>query len=281
MRSKLNESQRDSVIMLSGMLYQRNPNWLEIKSDDIIDKNSKQMSNGQLLALIVHLTCAEIRLILDDTEKIIVENRRLDTLLPLCYNTIEKVVQILVYDSESTLNLDYSLLESIRTAMRETFLAVIAFLVERYDFYTLEGESSLIDNPTCLLSLRAYSVWVSEETEGLSEELERLIPLVTYFIDCKPKGIENDPMIFLTPLLTNITSDNETVEFFINLKGHEKIINWLLHQKEIKDDLMVAINSILINIVISCPKLIVGNSFQSLLFFLIIEIENTSNWFLL
>lgn len=261
-KSKLSDAHRDSVILLSGMLYERDPAWLSIKKDDAASKKSSadpQISNGQFLALLIHMTCAEIRIILDSTDKFINENdKKLQTVLPLCYNTLETIIINLVTETETVMNLDYQILESIRNAMQETFLAVIAFLVERHDFFILEDNPKIINNRTTLLSLRAYSIWVSEESEVSSEELERLIPLVIYFIN-PPESTEYDddevfdPMSFLTPLLTHYTTDQELVRYFVKSEGHIELIHWLMRTppSQISDDLMCAISAILINIYIT------------------------------
>jgi Neurochondrin len=239
--------------MLCGMLYQRCPGWLKIKEFDAKGKAST-ITDGQLLTLITAMTCAEIRVILDSTDKEINEsNPRLSTILPLCYSTVEHVIETLVQDSETSLHLDYELLASGRKAMYETFQAVIAFLVERHDFYTLEHTDTLIDNVPTLLSLRAYSMWVAEESEVPTEELERLTPLAIHFINNQPKSIAQDPMQFLTPLLTLITSVPELVTYFMDNKGHHKVIDWVAAHDQISDEMLVAVASILLNISITYP----------------------------
>lgn len=260
LRNKLNMKQRDSIMMLSGMLYQRfGLSWLTIASHDAMGK-ATGMSNGQLLTLIVHMTCAEIRVMLDSTERIMRDDQRLDTLLPFCYQTLEHVVQLLVTDSEATMNLDSTLLGSIRNAITETFLAVIAFLVERLDFYTLEPADAIIDNSSTLLSLRAYSCYISEESEVSVQELERLIPLVIYVSNRTFKSIEIDTMMFITPLLDLITSEPELMQFYLANKGHVSVINWFAAQNEINEELCIAVTSVLLNIVVSAPDQIKGDA---------------------
>ena len=177
-KSKLHTSQQDIVLYLCGMLYARyGSSWLPLSSSGGI------MKNEQLLTLMVHSACTEIRIILDETEQDLNETPRVLAILPICYDLVHAVVESLIEQPQVALKLDYDILSSIRVAMSEAFMAVSLFLVERFDLYALEQDVSKIDNRTTMTSLKAYSEWVQEESNVGLDELERLMPYMVQLMD--------------------------------------------------------------------------------------------------
>lgn len=272
---KLDQAKRDSLIILCGLLYQRlGYSWIQVSARS----ESPQISNGQLIALIVHLVCAEIRVILDQTELHIVENTRITNILPICYQTLQEIVKMLVHDAEITLTLDITLLTSVRSALNETFYSVLSFLVERLDLYTLENDWSIIDNSTTLLSLKSFSAWIAEEEQIQNEEMGRLIPLVVTLMDSKCASTEINVWQFITPLLIAFTSEPDLTQLFTDSDGHILVIQEYSSNYSCFDPaLKISLTSILLNLVnskfadsplafsalgatlITCCKIIFGN----------------------
>ncbi|KAI8916116.1 hypothetical protein EDD86DRAFT_197705 [Gorgonomyces haynaldii] len=266
LKSKLTGPHRDTLIMLCGMLFQRlGTDWIPITKTNHAEKRD-QLTNGQLLVLMTHTACAEIRVILDDTKEDIVETPRTMTILPLCFAIVEGVVKLLVTDTEVTLNLDYQLLSSTRSAMAEAFMAVACFLVERHDMYIQNQRLSTIDNHMTMTSLRAYSQWVSEETEVPIEDLERLLPLVHTILSKPLSCLEIHPLHFLTGLLTLVTSEQTLLDCFILNGTQIPIILYLSdHMQTMDTELEIAIQSILLNVLVSKEAEIRMLGFESLI----------------
>jgi hypothetical protein len=143
-------------------------------------KGTLNVTDSKFLVIVTHLVAAEIRVTLDSTNEALASQE--NELLPMYYSLVEDIVEALV---EEQVKLEHSELSSVRTALAETFLAVGAFLAERWDLYVETNNPSVLDNITTIFSLGAYSKWVSEESSVPIEELERLTPLVVKMCNCQ------------------------------------------------------------------------------------------------
>ena len=103
-------------------------------SSDNKGKGTGRLTHAQFGTILLHITCAEIRVTLDDLPN---QDRFDDTdrpahLLPACYEILERVMQFLVEgEAVNSGVLTSDNLLSIRGALREAFASVGAFLVER------------------------------------------------------------------------------------------------------------------------------------------------------
>jgi len=129
------------------------------------NKKFKLMENIQFLTLVAHLACTETRVLLDDYKddddikeieikeekeklKLIKTQKRIQEMLPICFEIIEFMINILVqyseYDNEENIkkdNIIYNTLKSnninskwilsFREALSETILALMEFITEK------------------------------------------------------------------------------------------------------------------------------------------------------
>lgn len=229
----------------------------------------KSVTNEKLVAMIVHIACAEIRVILDDTGEEIVENYRLTNVLPLAYRILEGVISLLVIESEDNLEMDYAVLSSIRVALSETFIAVNSFLVERLDLFTLSPDLSIIDNSTTMISMRAYSKWMCEESDYEFDHVDRLIPLVIIYLSMdKFESIDITPIQFLTEILLMISYDAELVDSFVQKGGFKQLVRQFVSiYKTMATSTMISFCSILTNMFMVKTKILanIDSNFGNLL----------------
>jgi hypothetical protein len=175
--------------------------------------------------MLSHLVCAEIRVTLD-TITVLTQNPTLQ----LHYSLLENIIFHLVTTTDS---INQKNLGSIRKAMSETYLAVAAFLSERWDVFLTTREVESIDNFVTVFSFRTYCNWISEESSVSIEELERLVPLVVeilqiqYFIvDIRFVQCRFDPYDVCIELLTAITSEELTLDAFLDVEGDKVVIEY-------------------------------------------------------
>ncbi|KAI8900220.1 hypothetical protein BC833DRAFT_301749 [Globomyces pollinis-pini] len=206
----------------------------------------KKLSDIQFLVMITHLAGAEIRFILDSTKKDISEND--NESLPLLYSLLEGVVQYLVV--EDSVQLGEKVLESLKNALYETYLAVASFLSERWDVYQMAQDKGAIDNMTTLFTIGAYSRWIAEETSVTPEEMETLVPLIVWVLEQKSfDSLQTDPFNLIAELLAFITSETVTLDAFLKLEGLTFTVS---HFKTAETDIQrLEIAAILLNIVVS------------------------------
>lgn len=196
------------------------------------DKKIKLMDDIQFLTLVTHITCTETRVLLDNYKdkheiiemelkeeeklKLIKDQERIQEMLPICFEIIEFMINLLVqyseYDNKDNTvvtNEVYTILEknninskwilSLREALSETILALMEFITEKtvniyiYKYSYLYYINKLIkfiyqqiyqetqniesiDNIIVLLSTRILSSWLSENIEMFEKESIYIIP---------------------------------------------------------------------------------------------------------
>jgi hypothetical protein len=188
--------------------------------------------------------------ILDSTTKTL---EKFDNeLLPLYYSLLESIIGGMIDES---FKLEYSELASVRTAMAETYLAVAAFLAERWDMYLETSNLQVLDNITTIFSMGSYSNWVAEENSVDVEELERLTPLVIticqkkYLKLSRFECIDFDPFELCQEILPLLTADPESSKLFMQESGDVMVIDKI---KDITDhSVLLTLYAVLLNIVVS------------------------------
>jgi hypothetical protein len=178
---KVNSQVVQKTLVLCSFLSKSN-RLLKVKSPSALQtpKGSVNVTDSKFLVIVTHLAAAEIRVTLDSTNEAL--RSQDNEMLPMFYSLVEDIVETLV---EEKVKLDHSELSSVRTALAETFLAVGAYLAERWDLYVDTSNLGILDNITTIFSLGAYSKWIAEESTVSGEELERLTPLVVKVCECE------------------------------------------------------------------------------------------------
>ncbi|OUM68246.1 hypothetical protein PIROE2DRAFT_4126 [Piromyces sp. E2] len=254
------------------------------------------MGNFQFLTLVMHLACTETRVLLDDykdeddikriefkneDEKSKLENKqkRIQEILPICFEIIEFMISILVqyseYDNEESIikdNVIYNTLKnnninskwilSFREALSETILALMEFITEK-EIYKDTQNIKKIDNMIVLLSTKVLSSWLSEDIEMYKKEIKFVIPALIEIVKIRPKSIDFMPINNISLVFSEITSNEEYQEIFINEGGIKTLLFFMDNNNITLNDITVLnILITLINIVMLNPDHIKSNKTQ-------------------
>ncbi|TPX47885.1 hypothetical protein SeLEV6574_g02398 [Synchytrium endobioticum] len=232
--SKTSHQDRTSSLFITSILTRRfSPEWLLRQSTP---------STQSFGALVVHLACAEVRILLDsidltaslslpsatnmitDTITDPLSSRRdhqqerhcanweeCRRILPMCYDLFISAILFLVSESnQATLSLSADLILSLGKAMSETGVAMGAFLTDVWETYQTHKSKIIIDNDITLFTLQALSIWLTEETAVLPSQITSIQPLILEVIQQYTAGdlssLPINPLSFLSPFLASITS---------------------------------------------------------------------------
>ncbi|KAJ3295047.1 hypothetical protein HK104_003053 [Borealophlyctis nickersoniae] len=270
--SKIAMEHRDLALVLSSiMLRIFGVQWVFGDASDIKGKGraigASTLSSAQFGTLLIHIACAETRVLLDDLPQrdVFDDTGRAAHMLPVCYEILESAIAFLVGIEEGggesggvRINVPPQMLLSVRGALRETFLAVGAFLVDRLARYQATGNFAVIDNIITAFSLRALATFLGEETEIPAKEICEIVPLLVIASRQRLSSLDVHPLDFLTPSLTNITADDTTRPSFIDNGGCDAVIDYFV-TLDASSGLMVASAGVLLNVVVSSGAVVKGN----------------------
>ncbi|KAG0342184.1 hypothetical protein BG004_005721 [Podila humilis] len=188
-------------------------------------------------ALIVHLTCVEIRVLMDeladelsevvttttttngtglDEAKKKLTSVRKEQVLPLAYETLEVTIGYLVHVSESEEEMDQGLFNAtgllkIQESLQATFAAILDYLK---DLQTSSSSTpaTLATNLVYLASIRILSVWLMEDDSLHGQSAALVPPLEAVVHHCKSKPSQRSLLKLLEPILErfhDISFDDE------------------------------------------------------------------------
>ncbi|KAF0484230.1 Neurochondrin-domain-containing protein [Gigaspora margarita] len=194
--SKLGIEQRNkalSLVMLLLYNFGAIPLFAPITSNLTLTQISKSAASDidnefKFSALVVQLSCVEIRLMLDELEQEKKDdqlNERLNVMLPACYTILEKSIEYLSHiesllesqeEVETTrVKLEPDVLLRLKGTMIETFRAIIEYLVDVKE----RGISikTAMKDEKIIASIRVLSAWLAEES-SLEKETLALMPFL-------------------------------------------------------------------------------------------------------
>lgn len=258
LRSKLSKTYTEQVLILCSLLSIKAP-FLKVKGEDLSENlkgklnisATKSMTDNQIVTMLTHLACAEVRVILDSTTPDLEPES--NEFLPLYYSLLENIIKSLINDD--LVDLQHKELESIRKALYETFLAVAAFLSERWvalanqDIFQDTREIKVLDNLTTIFSLGAYSNWVAEESAIPIEQIECLTPLVIEMCKTDFKSMNVDTFELCHELLGLITSEPSCLDLFMEQGGEVLLVNRFITTQS--SDTKLSLASVVMNIIVS------------------------------
>ncbi|KAG0050718.1 hypothetical protein BGZ83_004502 [Gryganskiella cystojenkinii] len=230
---------RDDCFKLIGVLLQRlGPSWLfpdPPSKKSVVSKKTSPASlsssmeslslsdseiDKKFAALVVHLTCVEVRVLMDelaedlpsgnsakgaDTEKTAnssTTNIRREQVLPFAYEILEVSIGYLVRISESD-GPEYGLFDAtgllkIQESLQSTFAAILDYL---RDLHTGTKPEQLASNMVYLASLRILSVWLMED-DSLHGQASYIVPTLESVVRyCKSKSSQKSLLRLLEPIL--------------------------------------------------------------------------------
>ncbi|KAI8814309.1 Neurochondrin-domain-containing protein [Cladochytrium replicatum] len=271
-KSKLRQQQLDLLFaMISVLVRVFGAKWL-----------FSQQSNAavsQFVVLVVHRTCAEVRVVLDQvgeqhgspTTMILSHTDRPARIMPLCYEILEAVINALVATNNEESNtaesdsphfeIPAATLKSIQEALSETFVAVSAFLAERKDLYRIDMNWAILDDPVTAFSSRALCSWLAEDTSMMARHVANIIPVLLAFTRQRLQCMGNlHPIEFMCPVFLTITSSDNTLQIaFIKADGPQ-IISELLNKAlsavdgTFSQDSILSLTSIVLTILVTAPS---------------------------
>ncbi|OWF50874.1 neurochondrin-like [Mizuhopecten yessoensis] len=125
-------------------------------------------SDQQLLLVITHLSCIEIRMILENFpfEQVV---EKADVLCS-CYLLMENIIYYMT--NSPSMKLDEKQVTQLHHAMVGSVNAILGFLREASEKET----SNKYPEPVVIATIRVLGVWMSEETSALKEHTYALVP---------------------------------------------------------------------------------------------------------
>ncbi|KAJ3412307.1 hypothetical protein HDV05_000965 [Chytridiales sp. JEL 0842] len=311
-QSKLGDAERDLALTVSSMVIQIfGPQWLlplspilnlasSSQNTESKEKKPKVLTHAQFTTLLVHMACAEIRVRLDDDTLIrpahtdspeslsdslsslsLTIEDSFSMVLISSLNILEYFMAALIEslptsDSQSvdSLPMPFEMILSIRKAMSESFMAIMASLVDRWEAYTQSGNLEVLDNPVVAHLLRSLAVWLVEETEGEGavEEIQAVIPVLINICNVdfeKCKGVVGVELF--APAFNNMTADEKTRKQFVDHGGVDLIVNKLSSTPFLETDgrsvsVRVSLLGILLNVAVEDPETVgTSQSFKRLI----------------
>ncbi|KAG0092739.1 hypothetical protein BGZ93_001535 [Podila epicladia] len=242
----LTPSTRDDCFKLTGILLQRlGPEWLfpdTSSTTSSVTKSKKKSTPASLVnsmeslslseveiskkfaALIVHLTCVEVRVLMDeladdlsgepskdksdDTESQKTQAQakiRKEQVLPLAYEILEVTIGYLVHVSESEDEMENGLFDAtgllkVQESLQATFAAILDYLKDLQASST-STPATLATNLIYLASIRILSVWLMEDDSLHGQTAALVPPLEAVVRHCKSKPSQKSLLKLLEPIL--------------------------------------------------------------------------------
>ncbi|KAI9241746.1 MAG: Neurochondrin-domain-containing protein [Podila humilis] len=245
-------STRDDCFKLTGILLQRlGPEWLfpdtssssssSSSSTSSVTKPKKKPTpaslvnsmeslslseveiNKKFAALIVHLTCVEARVLMDELADDLSgdpnKDRSDDTdhktqaqakirkeqVLPLAYEILEVTIGYLVHVSESEDEMENGLFDAtgllkVQESLQATFAAILDYLKDLQASST-STPATLATNLIYLASIRILSVWLMEDDSLHGQTAALVPPLEAVVRHCKSKPSQKSLLKLLEPIL--------------------------------------------------------------------------------
>ena len=130
------------------------------------------ISNTKFLLLVLSIIQTEIRLIL--------ESGQIDStsdLIVSCYVVTEKTIEFLICDKEQNWSFSNEVIMKIHGLLTEMFDCVIQFLIQ-HDSQDATGPTASFQQPIIIATVRVLCVWLSEETNALSDKITQVLPVL-------------------------------------------------------------------------------------------------------
>lgn len=163
--SKLGREQRDKGLRLAGAALEG------LGVEWVIQGNTKDGRGRQLLLMMVHLACIEVRMSLED--KTFQEAVASASPTTACYTILEIAINFLV---NGALDLEQKQKQQLYAALKGAFTAVLAFLNDA------SKDESFLENPKNHLficaTIRVLGAWLAEETSANKEEVYQVLPFI-------------------------------------------------------------------------------------------------------
>lgn len=239
--SKITEKQRNPALRLAAVtLTKLGVDWV-IKAEDGPEAY-------QFLILLVHLSCIEVRMCLEDRSMDkIVQN---DDLIGACYAIIETTVRFM--SGNHFENLDEKQKEQVFNSLKGAMWAILGFmsLVQKE---AVKNPEKFWDNRKKLLvcaSVRCLASWLAEEAASMKEEMFKHLPFILALVfetfqdeeyNLSPESqvlaevgkctepVMPEVLVVLLPALCHFTAEERGVHMLLDSGGEEFLSRFLTH----------------------------------------------------
>jgi len=239
--SKITEKQRNPALRLaSAMLTTMGVDWVLSCSDPA--------NPYQFLILLIHLSCIEVRMTLEDRslEKIM----KNDDLIGSCYAIIETTMRFMA--GKHFEKLDEKQKEQVFNSLKGAYSAMIGLINMIMTGAAKDPNKFWTDkmkNMACA-SVRCLAGWLAEESMSMKEEVYRILPFVLALVfetfqdaegSLTPEnqvlaemGKCSDPimpevLVTLLPALCHLTAEERGVRMLLDSEGEEHLLRFLNH----------------------------------------------------
>ncbi|KAJ3333516.1 hypothetical protein HDU76_007282 [Blyttiomyces sp. JEL0837] len=224
-------------LMTSFLLLRKGWSWFLMSKHGSNSEEKTPVLNDKSFALIVHLTCAEIRTLLDQEIAQLDEATNFsETLVIGCLRIIETSISTLVSDLDDMSQLEAlqfpDVILSVRTALSETFTAIVANLADRWAQYEVSANAKFIEADIVCFEFKLLGLWMTDESDADLHHFAEFMPCIVGFLSRRHQ-FEQLQMtcleLFARPLVT-ITSDEAMLEAFIANGGLKLVFERLLEE---------------------------------------------------
>uniref|UniRef100_T1IIF8 Neurochondrin n=1 Tax=Strigamia maritima TaxID=126957 RepID=T1IIF8_STRMM len=191
--------------------------------------------NSKFFLIFSHLTCIEVRMIVEDRclEQVIEER----SLLVSCFISLENILTFLVNNDHE---IDFNQRQQLYSALNSAMNGVLHFLTtESREIESLDNLSTM-KKQVIFSCVRLIGVWLAEEISALRDDVYAILPFLlkvavhaskmttTSHDNC----VENDGLDilrFLLPGMCHLTAEDEPRSLLIALKFHETLYYYMLN----------------------------------------------------
>jgi hypothetical protein len=240
--SKITEKQRNPALRLASVML------TTLGVDWIIKKTEEGPEAYQFLVLLVHLSCIEVRMALENRsmDKIMAS----DDLIGACYAIIETTVRFM--SGTHFENLDEKQKEQVFHSLKGAYWAIVGF-VNQIQKEAMKNPSKFWDARKKLLicaSIRCLAAWLADEAASMKEEVFKVLPFMLALAfetlqdeedNLSPEsqvlaevGKCTDPvmpevLVNLLPALCNFTAEERGVHMIMDAEGEEHLSRFINH----------------------------------------------------
>ncbi|TPX69843.1 hypothetical protein SpCBS45565_g02233 [Spizellomyces sp. 'palustris'] len=252
--SKIGTNQRDMSLILAATMFRRFGSRWGFTDQQIQNARTSRLSVEQFVALLIHVACGELRVLLDDlpVNSVTTPESRFVAITPVCCEIVEYSMRGLM-EENGPMTISVGVLLSIREALHEAFTSNSAYLLEKMAEYRSENDIGVLDNVVTASCLRVLSSWLAEDDTLSPNEIRHIVPLLVLAGRRRMNSVGVHPMEFLGPALVNITTDPEIGNIFVEEGGCAMVVDFW-STLDSQSPLKLALVSILLNIVATNRK---------------------------
>ncbi|KAJ3069815.1 hypothetical protein HDU99_002829 [Rhizoclosmatium hyalinum] len=214
LQNKLPQTTQTSLLMLASTAF-------HVLGPSFLFQLSPTPEDYKRATLLIHLTCTDLRVLLDTNNP--------STSVTVSHITFITDALTAIVQTES-LDFPGDLLISVHHALAETFVAVLAHLVDLYEGWREAGSSGVFGDDkegggVVKAAVEGLGVWLAEDTEASS--IAEVKAGLGVLVHCAKRGNGCED---LGGVFMNVTgAGDECVERFLECGGGDLVAGWVLY----------------------------------------------------